>query len=324
MYGTSKSIATTKPVLREAPPVLELEEHEKFRDEDRNVYEVEVRGVREEDKIYFRGRDIEKLFEMDRLVDNVKQENTLYIAVQDYEQFLLVQQKPMKRTFFTSNGIKKFLTTSRSINPSRIKAFLKNSLIKHLNINVDIVYLFKEQEILSSIEEAFKDEDWVKQYSVKGYRIDLYFTEYNLAIECDEHNHKGRNKLYEEKRERKIKDSLQCTFIRFNPDDPDFRVSKLIKTITVFICDHNMNSVLQEKDARIDELNREIGIYQERETEWTKREVEWSNERKDWTKREAEWTNERKEWTKRETEWTKRETEWTNERKELLKIIKKL
>jgi hypothetical protein len=82
------------------------------------------------------------------------------------------------------------------------------------------------------------------------------------------------------------------------------------KYISPCVCDHNMNSVLQEKDARIDELNREIGIYQERETEWTKREAEWSNERKDWTKREAE--------------WTKRETEWTNERKELLKIINKL
>jgi flavin reductase (DIM6/NTAB) family NADH-FMN oxidoreductase RutF len=65
MYGGNK----TKPVLREAPPLLELEEHEKFRDEDGNVYEVEVRGVREEDKIYFRGRDIEKLFEMERLID---------------------------------------------------------------------------------------------------------------------------------------------------------------------------------------------------------------------------------------------------------------
>ena len=86
IYGGNK----TKPVLREAPPLLELEEHEKFRDEDGNVYEVEVRGVREEDKIYFRGRDIEKLFEMERLIDIVKQENT-YTLVQDYEMFLLVQ-----------------------------------------------------------------------------------------------------------------------------------------------------------------------------------------------------------------------------------------
>ena len=63
MYGTSKSIVTTKPVLREAPPVLE---HEKFRYENGNVYEVKVRG----DKIYFRG--IVRNGELDTCINNGK------------------------------------------------------------------------------------------------------------------------------------------------------------------------------------------------------------------------------------------------------------
>jgi len=57
--------------LREAPPILELEEHEKFRDDTGNTFEVEVRGVREEDKIYFRGKDVERVFEMENLIHNV-------------------------------------------------------------------------------------------------------------------------------------------------------------------------------------------------------------------------------------------------------------
>ena len=38
------------------------------------------------------------------------------------------------------------------------------------------------------------------QYSVGSYRVDLYFPDYNLVIECDEHGHKDRNPEKEKKR----------------------------------------------------------------------------------------------------------------------------
>jgi hypothetical protein len=90
-YGTTSKlnspIRDVKPPLREAPPVLELEEHEKFCDDEGNVYEVEVRGVREEDKIYFKGSDVQKVFEMENLVKNIKRDHT---NLEDYEQFSLI------------------------------------------------------------------------------------------------------------------------------------------------------------------------------------------------------------------------------------------
>ena len=44
----------------------------------------------------------------------------------------------------------------------------------------------KEQTVINSIKDGFEGEDMQTQYSVLGYRINLYFHEYKLAIEVDE------------------------------------------------------------------------------------------------------------------------------------------
>ena len=61
--------------------------------------------------------------------------------------------------------------------------------------------------------------------------MDLYIVDRRIAIECDEHNHKYRDVKYEKTREEKIKTALNCTFIRFNPDDENFAISTLTSII---------------------------------------------------------------------------------------------
>ena len=51
----------------------------------------------------------------------------------------------------------------------------------------------KEQTVISAIKDAFEGENMQTQYSVLGYRIDIYFHEYKLAIEVDELGHIDRN-----------------------------------------------------------------------------------------------------------------------------------
>ena len=58
----------------------------------------------------------------------------------------------------------------------------------------------KEQTITNSIKDAFEGEHMQTQYTITGYRIDLYFHEYNLAIEVDELGHNDRNIDYEIRR----------------------------------------------------------------------------------------------------------------------------
>ena len=96
-----------------------------------------------------------------------------------------------------------------------------------LGFNQINLILKKEQSVIESIRDTFKGEDIRIQYTVLGYRIDLYFYEHKLAIEIDELGHNDRNTDYETKREREIKNELNCVFIRTNPDVANFDINEL-------------------------------------------------------------------------------------------------
>ena len=97
-------------------------------------------------------------------------------------------------------------------------------------------YVRKETTTLSHVQEAFKREEMIEQYNVDGYRIDLYFPEYKLAIECDEFGHRDRDLEYEVKRQKYIEGELKCSFIRFNPDARDFNIFRVINKIYQHLC----------------------------------------------------------------------------------------
>ena len=51
----------------------------------------------------------------------------------------------------------------------------------------------KEQLVLTEINISFEGENIQTHYSVLGYRIDLYFHDYKLAIETDENGNSDSN-----------------------------------------------------------------------------------------------------------------------------------
>ena len=89
----------------------------------------------------------------------------------------------------------------------------------------------KEQTIINSIKDTFEGENIQTQYSVLGYRINLYFHEYKLAIEIDELGHTNRNIDNEIERQKSLEEELNCVFIRINPDEKDFNIFKKINEI---------------------------------------------------------------------------------------------
>ena len=105
------------------------------------------------------------------------------------------------------------------------------SLKINLGFNLHDVINTKEQTVLRSIKDAFEGEDMQTQYTVIGYRIDLYFHEYKLAIEVDELGHNDRNIDYEIQRQKALERELNCVFIRINPDEKDFNIFKEISKI---------------------------------------------------------------------------------------------
>jgi very-short-patch-repair endonuclease len=121
------------------------------------------------------------------------------------------------------DGIKYLLQNSRSMH--------KDIIIDKLNMELDIIYDCKESSHLKIISAAFKLYDYVLQYKIGKYRIDLYFLKYKLAIEVDEYNHNRRDKSYEKDRQKYIEDELGCEFIRFNPDEKNFNIGDIISII---------------------------------------------------------------------------------------------
>lgn len=99
----------------------------------------------------------------------------------------------------------------------------------------------KEKIYLNFITNYFKQEEFIAQFTVrdkikrKYYKVDLYMPHVNLVIECDEYGHKDRNTFCESKREKFIKNELNCNFVRFNPDDKMFKIKNVIVEIELII-----------------------------------------------------------------------------------------
>ena len=102
------------------------------------------------------------------------------------------------------------------------------NLKRNLGFRFHDVINTKEQTLINSIKDAFEGENMQTQYNVLGYRIDLYFHKYKLAIEVDELGHNDRNIDYEIQRQQALERELNCVFIRINPDAIDFNIFREI------------------------------------------------------------------------------------------------
>ena len=97
------------------------------------------------------------------------------------------------------------------------------NLKRNLGFRLHDVINTKEQAVLESIKNAFEGEDMQTQYSVLGYRIDLYFHKYKLAIDVDELGHADRSLSNKIKGQKALEKELDYVFIRINPDEKKFQ-----------------------------------------------------------------------------------------------------
>ena len=75
------------------------------------------------------------------------------------------------------------------------------------------VILPKENSVLTRIIYSFGREHMQTQYNnVLGYRIDLYFDDYKLAIEIGENRHSDRNIDFEIKNQKAMEQKLGFKF----------------------------------------------------------------------------------------------------------------
>ena len=79
--------------------------------------------------------------------------------------------------------------------------------------------------------KVFRGEKIIFQHTIGKHRIDLYFPDHKLAIECDEFGHKDRYLKKEIRRQIYLERKLKCKFIRYNPDMKGFNIFDTINEI---------------------------------------------------------------------------------------------
>lgn len=110
----------------------------------------------------------------------------------------------------------------------------------HYKYNVSSVRL--EYKILNELADFFNDLNIIyhTQFQVLSYKIDIYLSTYNLAIEIDEVYHKYR-KGEDEKRQTEIENELQCDFVRIEENDSvGNAIAKIMNKIAVLKTDKNI------------------------------------------------------------------------------------
>jgi len=142
---------------RVAPPLLELTENDKFVDDEGNMFEVEIRGERNEDEVRFKGRDVERVFEMENLVTNAQHAHTNYIENEDYEILCVMDSKSRTaeridrstynrtKLYFTYAGLIKVMNCSRSGVAYKFRDWMNRIVFKaHMGTDSDKVELAYE------------------------------------------------------------------------------------------------------------------------------------------------------------------------------------
>lgn len=97
-----------------APEIIELDDEEKFRDNDNNIVEIEVRGTRDFDDCYFRVKDIADGFEIENLHAILIHKDKGYDENIHYKYFyfdntIVGQKSKTKKLYLTYTGVLKVL-----------------------------------------------------------------------------------------------------------------------------------------------------------------------------------------------------------------------
>ena len=116
----------------------------------------------------------------------------------------------------------------------------RNRYIVDINDNIKCVNIGMcvENQTIGFIENSFKDVlNCKRQHKFDKYRVDLYFIDYKLIVECDEHGHNDRDQIKEKSREDYLI-SLGNKIIRYNPNDELFDLSNVLREIYKVIMTH--------------------------------------------------------------------------------------
>lgn len=127
--------------LEIAPLLLTLKDEEKFKDENGNIFEIETRGERTVEGIFFYGKDIEKMLELENITNVICNSETTYIKNKHYKKFIRPkdfnsqfrsnESNNPERIYLTYFGLVKMLITRRHPIAEKFQKWAINILYTH-------------------------------------------------------------------------------------------------------------------------------------------------------------------------------------------------
>ena len=234
-----------------------------------NQQEIKEEEIKEEDIVsysyisngiffeYFVGFQIAALIgyksPKDTITNNVSKCNQL--EFRDYPGVKIPYIDPRTILISSDGAVEILLKTRKRISPDVLH------LLKKFNIDTtNRKCLTKEQQSLSTITNVFKTEKFEDQFKVGTYYLDLYFSEHKIVIECDENGHADRKPWKERERMDFVNTNLEIDdthWVRFNPDEHDFDIAKVIGKIYRIIDDikdkkrqKEYSKIVKEPDER--------------------------------------------------------------------------
>lgn len=225
--------------------------YEEYEDEDEEkddltVYEYICNGFYYE---YFVGFEIVALLGYKNITNTINNVSKCHqLVFRDYPGPKHPKLDP-KTILLTRDGVVEILVKTRKrISPDILH------ILKKFNIDTtNRKCLTKEQQTLTSIANTFKTEKFEDQYKIGKYYLDLYFPDYKIVVECDENGHADRKPENERERMDFVNKKLNIddsNWIRFNPDEYDFDMSKVIGRVY-----RKINYIKEKSNKNIDNID---------------------------------------------------------------------
>ena len=126
--------------IEEAPPIIYLDNEEKFKNIDGNIIDIETRGERNKNKIYFKVAHVSNSFNITRLQDSLINKNTLYKSILHYKYFIRGIHNNVgnvtikneityvKSLYLTYKGLLRVLFTSRTGDAEKFQDWAEEKL----------------------------------------------------------------------------------------------------------------------------------------------------------------------------------------------------
>ena len=278
----SDDIITDQKGIETAPNIIKLDDIEKFKDENNNIIEIETRGERSINKIYFKVKDVMEGFKMECLNKTIIDKYTKYIEGIHYKYFNCQKvNKIKKELFLTYEGFQHviFLSKNKCINNNTyimkkwLDNFDKNILNKYqvdiqnniiLN-NVGFVYI-----VSSNLLDAVKIGMWrscinslysrYKTYYGNNTNIDHFLTNNARELENKIHKYfikyKITNELFD-----KIHYNKYINYIQNNIEEIDKQI--ITNNINELdINNNNKNEYIEQLENKIKLLEKKILLYE--------------------------------------------------------------